>query len=74
MPTVVPPVLVHTKPVVSDDRKLSLFDILNIFQTHWFLNWDHLIANTLSAQKDDEGHYSWVDFQPPFHTHLVQRA
>ena len=64
----------HTKPVVSDDRELSLFDILNIFWTCWFLNWDHLIANILSAQKSDEGRYSWVDFQPPFHTHLVQHA
>src|SRR6267142_2905504 len=74
MPTIVPPILVHTKPVVSDDHELSVFDILNIFWTHWFLNRDHLIANVLSAQKSEEGRYSWVDFQPPFHTHLVQRA
>src|SRR6267142_6140672 len=73
-PTVVPPITVHTKPVVSDNCELSVFNILNIFRTCWFLHWDHLIANALSAQKDDEGHYTWVDFQPPFHTHLVQHA
>src|SRR6266850_382255 len=74
MPGVVPPVLVHTKPVVSDDCELSVFDVLNIFWTHWFLNQDYLIANILSAQKSDEGCFSWVDFQPLFHTHLVQCA
>src|SRR6267142_2233820 len=73
-PATIPPVPVHTQPVVSDDRELSIFDILNVFWTCWFLNRDHLIANVLSAQKSDEGCYSWVDFQPPFHTHLVQCA
>jgi len=51
-----------------------VFDVLNIFRSQWFLNWDHLIANVLSAQKSDEGCYVWVDFQPLFHTHLVQCA
>src|SRR6266850_613573 len=73
-PAVIPPVPVHTQLVVNDDCELSVFDILNVFWTRWFLNWDHLIANVLSAQKSNEGRYSWVDFQPPFHTHLVQRA
>src|SRR6267142_722012 len=73
-PAVVPPVPVQTKPGVSDAHELSVFDILNIFRSRWFLNRDHLIANVLSAQKSDEGRYSWVDFQPPFHTHLVQHA
>ena len=49
----------------------SIFDILNIFRQRWFLNRDHLIANILSAQKDECGKISWVYFQPPFHTHLV---
>jgi hypothetical protein len=35
---------------------------------------DHLIANILSAQKDERGKISWVDFQPIFHMHLIQRA
>ena len=50
----------------------SIFDILNIFRCRWFLNRDHLIANILSAQKDECGKISWVDFQPMFHIHLIQ--
>ena len=49
-----------------------MFNVLNIFRTQWFLHRDHLIANVLSAQKDDKGHFTWVNFQPEFHTHLVQ--
>jgi hypothetical protein len=49
-----------------------VFDILNTFCARWFLNRDHLTANILSAQKDDSGHFTWVNFSPPFHTHLVQ--
>jgi hypothetical protein len=52
----------------------SVFDVLNVFRSRWFLNRDHLIANVLSAQKAEDGRYTWVDFLPPFHTHLVQRA
>jgi hypothetical protein len=48
--------------------------ILAIFRKRWSLNRDHLIANVLSAQKSDTGRFTWVDFLPPFHTHLVQRA
>src|SRR6266850_2169027 len=52
----------------------SIFDILNVFRCRWFLNRDHLLANILSAQKDDAGKVFWVDFLPPFHTHLVRWA
>jgi hypothetical protein len=48
--------------------------IMAIFCKRWFLNRDHLIANVLSAQKGDAGRFTWVDFLPPFHMHLVQRA
>jgi hypothetical protein len=65
-------------PQASDGQdgaaELSLFDILNIFRARWLLNRDHLIANVLSAQKSETGQFVWVDFQPSFHTHLVQRA
>jgi hypothetical protein len=53
--------------------ELSVFDILNIFCKRWFINKDHLTVNVLSAQKDEDRRFSWVDFSPPFHTHLVQR-
>src|SRR6266850_578690 len=52
----------------------SVFQVLNIFRCCWFLNRDHLIANILSAQKDESDRIFWVDFQPAFHTHLVQQA
>src|SRR5882672_1031447 len=51
-----------------------MFKVLNIFRQHWFLNRDHLIANILSAQKDESRHIMWVNFLPAFHTHLVWRA
>src|SRR5579863_3279927 len=58
----------------SGSPEPSVFDILNIFRCRWDLNKDHLIANVLSATKDDAGQLDWVDFQPPFHTHLVRKA
>src|SRR5579863_4196060 len=58
----------------SGSPELSVFDVLNVFRCRWFLHRDHLIANVLSATKDDAGQLDWVDFQPPFHTHLVRKA
>jgi hypothetical protein len=59
---------------VEEANVPSIFDVLNIFRHRWFLNRDHLITNILSTQKDERGKLFWVDFQPQFHTHLVQRA
>src|SRR6267142_2585593 len=56
------------------DNGPSVFDVLNVFRHRWFLHQDHLLANILSAQKDDASNIVWVDFLPPFHTHLVRRA
>jgi hypothetical protein len=39
----------------GDEKEPSVFDILNIFHSHWFLNRDHLIMNILSAQKAKDG-------------------
>ena len=58
----------------GDGMEPSVFDVLNIFRSRWFLNRDHLIVNVLSAQKAEDGQYTWVDFLSPFHTHLVQQA
>jgi hypothetical protein len=55
---------------VADE--LSVFDIHNIFHCPWFLSWDHLMANTISAQKAKDGKIFWVEFAPQFHTHLVK--
>ena len=51
-----------------------VFEVLNIFRCNWFLNRDHLIAKVLSAQKDDHGIFTWVEFNPLFHTLLICRA
>src|SRR5487761_943541 len=53
---------------------VSVFEVLNIFRRQWFLNRDHLISKVLSAQKDNLGNVTWVDFDPIFHTSLVRRA
>src|SRR5579863_6889791 len=58
----------------SGSPKPSVFDVLNVFRRRWFLHRDHLIANLLSATKDEAGKLDWIDFQPPFHTHLVRKA
>jgi hypothetical protein len=51
-----------------------VFDILNIFCHCWFLSWTNLLANAISAQKAKVGNISWVEFTPPFHSHLVKCA
>jgi hypothetical protein len=59
---------------LSGNVDLSMFDILNTFHHHWFLSVDHLRAQALSAQKAKDGKTFWVEFTPPFHTHLVKCA
>jgi hypothetical protein len=58
----------------SGDAELSVFDILNIFRRRWFLSKDHLLTNVISAQKDEDGNISWVEFTPQYHSHLVKCA
>jgi predicted RNA-binding Zn-ribbon protein involved in translation (DUF1610 family) len=53
---------------------LSVFDILNIFRRRWFLSRTNLMANVVSAQKAEDGNISWVEFTPPFHSHLIKCA
>ncbi|KAI9449124.1 hypothetical protein BJY52DRAFT_1227942 [Lactarius psammicola] len=53
---------------------LLVFNILNTFRRHWFLFRTNLLANTISAQKAEDGKISWVEFTPPFHSHLVKCA
>ncbi|KAF8264328.1 hypothetical protein EI94DRAFT_1871103 [Lactarius quietus] len=61
------------KPI-SGDNELSVFDILNTFRRRWFLSREHLVKNIISAQKAEDGTFSWVEFPPPFHSHLVKCA
>jgi len=60
------------EPTVEDD--LSVFDILNIFRRRWFLSRQHLVDSVLSSQKAEDGSFSWVEFTPQFHSHLVKCA
>jgi hypothetical protein len=63
-----------TPQALSVKAKLLVFDIYNIFCCHWFLSWDHLMANTILAQKAEDGKNFWVEFAPQFHAHLVKCA
>ncbi|KAF8266162.1 hypothetical protein EI94DRAFT_1733714, partial [Lactarius quietus] len=54
--------------------ELSVFDVLNIFHHRWFLSRTALLDHTISAQKAKDGNISWVEFSPPFHSHLVKCA
>jgi len=38
------------------------------------LMWTLAPVNILSTQKDESRHLMWVNFQPAFHTHLIQQA
>ena len=56
-PPAPPPPPVSSPPTSGpgDGKEPSVFDVLNIFHSHWFLNRDHLIVNVLSAQKTEDG-------------------
>jgi hypothetical protein len=54
--------------------ELSVFDILNIFCRRWFLSRADLVSNVISAQKAEDGNFSWVEFTPCYHSHLVKCA
>ncbi|KAI0282047.1 hypothetical protein BC826DRAFT_1110981 [Russula brevipes] len=56
------------------DVELSVFDIHNIFRRCWFLSRANLLTNVISAQKDEDGNISWVEFTPQYHSHLVKCA
>jgi hypothetical protein len=53
---------------------LSIFDVLNIYRSRWFLSRANLLLHVTAAQKAADGKISWVEFDPPFHSHLVKCA
>ena len=61
-------------PTLSKVVELSVFDVLNIFCHRWFLSRTALLAQVISAQKAEDSNISWVEFSPPFHSHLVKCA
>jgi hypothetical protein len=62
------------KRVSPGDAEISEFDILNIFHHRWFLSRTNLLTNVISAQKAEDGKFSWVEFTPQFHSHLIKCA
>jgi hypothetical protein len=54
--------------------ELSVFDILNILCRRWFLSRADLVSHVTSAQKAEDGTFSWVEFTPHYHSHLVKCA
>jgi hypothetical protein len=51
---------------------LLVFDILNILHHCWFLSRANLMSYVTSAQKAEDGNFSWVEFTPHYHSHLVK--
>jgi hypothetical protein len=73
-PPVIPKGGDKTSRTISKVVELSVFDVLNIFRRRWFLSRTALLAHVISAQKAEDGDISWVEFNPPFHSHLVKCA
>ncbi|KAI0283457.1 hypothetical protein BC826DRAFT_1110202, partial [Russula brevipes] len=59
---------------MSPSNNLSVFDIQNIFRRHWFLSRASLLSHVVTAQKAANGKVEWVEFDSPFHSHLVKCA
>ncbi|KAF8484144.1 hypothetical protein F5888DRAFT_1894907 [Russula emetica] len=73
---VTPPQMGRDKPKKPNPATIehSVFDIHNIFRRRWFLSRANLLTNVISAQKDEDGNISWVEFSPQYHSHLVKCA
>ena len=56
----------------ADD--FSVFDLTAILRAWWFLDRSHLASNVISAQRSPNGDFDWVEFAPPFHSHLIKCA
>ncbi|KAH9961186.1 hypothetical protein BGW80DRAFT_1463940 [Lactifluus volemus] len=69
-----PPEKLPSHRALTANDELSVFNIHNIFQRCLFLSQDHLMANVISAQKAEDGKFFWVEFNPPYHAHLVKCA
>jgi hypothetical protein len=59
---------------MSPSNDLSIFDILNIFWHCWFLSRASLLGHIVAAQKVANSKIEWVEFNGPFHSHLVKCA
>lgn len=53
---------------------LSCFELLNQLREHLFLQREKLVREVLIATKDEKGLFTWVEFSPAFHSHLIKAA
>ena len=65
---------VSSSPPFASANDLSVFDLTAILRARWFLNKSHLASNVASAQRGPTGDIDWVEFAPPFHSHLIKCA
>ena len=61
-------------PAFADSEDYSVFDLQAVLRACWFLSRDHLAAQVVSAQRGPSGDFDWVEFAPPYHTHLIKCA
>ena len=65
---------VPLSPPSASADDLSVFDLTTILHAQWFLDRSHLASNVVSAQHGPTSDFDWVEFAPPFHTHLLKCA
>ena len=65
---------VPLSPPFASADDLSVFDLTAILCAQWFLNRSHLASNVVSAQRSPTSNIDWVEFAPPFHSHLIKYA
>ena len=63
-----------TTNTTREPTDLSSFDILNMFRARLYLSRTRLIAEAVTAIKDNTGLLSWIEFPPWFHSHLIKVA
>ena len=61
-------------PPFASANDLSVFDLTAILRSRWFLDMSHLASHIVSTQRGPNGDFDWVEFAPPFHTHLIKCA
>src|SRR5258708_1614816 len=47
------------------------FELLNLLRQRMIIAQSHIVAHATMPQKDETGKFSWVKFNPGFHSHLV---
>ena len=60
-----------TQPLSSS---ASCTDFTHLLRQRLFIARQHLVTNTTMAQKDENGLFTWVEFNPIFHSQLIKRA